>query len=125
MKIAISISGNDLDANFDTRFGRAFAFCFVDQDSNEWQVIDNPALSASSGAGVHAAQFVAKQGAQAVISGAFGPNAFDTLAAAEIDMYISSGNQDIKAKDILAEYNSGQLLKAESATHGGHHEGPR
>ena len=80
MKLAISISGNTLDSPFDTRFGRASAFCIVDTESDEWEAFENPALSASGGAGVQAAQFIARHGAQAVVSGAFGPNAFDTLS---------------------------------------------
>jgi predicted Fe-Mo cluster-binding NifX family protein len=123
MKIAISISGNTLDSPFDARFGRAAAFCIVDAESGEWQAFDNPALSASGGAGVQAAQFVARQGAQAVISGAFGPNAFDTLAAAEIEVYLAPSNQANTATEILAMFKAGQLSKAEAATHEGHHGG--
>ena len=125
MKLAISISGNTLESSFDARFGRASGFCIVDTETSEWQVFENPALSASGGAGVQAAQFVAEQGAKAVVSGAFGPNAFDTLAAAEIEMYVSSGNQNNTANEILKMFNSGLLSKVEAATQGGHHEGPR
>lgn len=125
MKLAISISGNTLDSPVDTRFGRASAFCIVDTETAKWQVLENPALSASGGAGVQAAQFIAEQGAQAIISGAFGPNAYDTLAAADIEMYLFPGNQGNTANEILEMFNSGQLAKAEAATHGGHHEGPR
>ena len=86
MKIAISISGNKLESPFDPRFGRAAAFCLVDSETGEWSSHENPALSASGGAGVQAAQFIAKLGAQAVISGAYGPNAADTLSPAGIEM---------------------------------------
>jgi predicted Fe-Mo cluster-binding NifX family protein len=125
MKLAISISGNKLDAPFDARFGRAAAFCIVEVESGEWQVFDNPALSASGGAGVQASQFVARQSVQAVVSGAFGPNAFDTLAAAEIDMYLAPGNEAHSAAEILDMFKAGQLTKAETATHTGHHGGRR
>lgn len=121
MKIAISISGNTLDSRFDARFGRAAAFCFVDAETGEWQAFENPALSALGGAGVQASQFVAGQGAQAVISGAFGPKAFDTLAAAEIIMYLAPGNEAHNAAEILEMFKAGQLTKAEAATHAGHH----
>lgn len=123
MKLAISISGITLDSPFDARFGRAAAFCIADTKTGEWQAFDNPALSASGGAGVQAAQFVCRQGAQAVISGAFGPNAFDTLAASEIEMYLASGNEARSAAEILEMFNAGQLTKAEAATHEGHHGG--
>jgi predicted Fe-Mo cluster-binding NifX family protein len=121
MKLAISISDNTLDSPFDPRFGRAAAFCIVDTETNEWEAFENPALSASGGAGVQASQFVAKQGAQAVVSGAFGPNAFDTLAAAGIEMYLAPGNEAHTAAEVFEMYKAGQLTRAEAATHAGHH----
>jgi predicted Fe-Mo cluster-binding NifX family protein len=123
MKLAISISGKTLDSPFDARFGRAAAFCIVDTENGKWQAFDNPALTASGGAGVQAAQFVARQGAQAVVSGAFGPNAFDTLAAAGIEMYLAPGNKAHSTAEILEMFKAGQLTKAEAATHEGHHGG--
>ena len=123
MKIAISISGTSLNSQFDACFGRAAAFCIADTETGEWEAFDNPALSASGGAGVQASQFVAKHGAQAVVSGAFGPNAFDTLAAAEIDMYLAPGNETHTAAEILEMFKARQLTRAEAASHAGHHGG--
>jgi predicted Fe-Mo cluster-binding NifX family protein len=124
MKLAISTSGNSLNSPFDARFGRAAAFCIVDTETGNWQAFDNPALSASGGAGVQASQFVAKHNVQAVVSGAFGPNAFDTLAAAEIEMCLAPGNEAHTVAEILEMFKTGQLTKAEAATHAGHHGGP-
>jgi predicted Fe-Mo cluster-binding NifX family protein len=124
MKLAISVAGKTLDSSFDARFGRAVAFCIVDTETGAWQTFDNPALSASGGAGVQASQFVAKHAVQAVVSGAFGPNAFDTLAAAEIEMYLAPGNEAHTAAEILEMFKAGGLTKAEVATHAGHHGGP-
>jgi predicted Fe-Mo cluster-binding NifX family protein len=121
MKLAISISNNSLNAAFDPRFGRAAAFCIVDTETGEWESFENPALSASGGAGVQASQFVAEHGAQAVASGAFGPNAFDTLAAAEVEMYLAPGNEVRTAAKVLEMFKAGQLTKANAATHEGHH----
>lgn len=123
MKLIISISGNKLESPFDPRFGRAAAFCFVDSETGEWTVHENPALSASGGAGVQAAQFVAKLGAQAVISGAYGPNAFDALSPAGIEMYLALTSDNLTAADVLALFKAGKLTKAEAATHAGHHGG--
>ena len=121
MILAISISGKTLDSPFDSRFGRALAFCIVDTETDKWQAFDNPALSASGGAGVQASQFVAEKGAQIVVSGAFGPNAFDTLYAAEVKMYLAPGNEAHTADEILKMFKAGLLTKAEAATHEGHH----
>ena len=123
MKIAISISGNKLESPFDPRFGRAAAFCLVDSETGEWSAHENPALSASGGAGVQAAQFIAKLGAQAVVSGAYGPNAFDALSPAEIEMYLAPADETLTAADVLALFKVGKLSKAAAATHAGHHEG--
>lgn len=123
MKIAISVSGNTFDSPFDPRFGRAAAFCMVDSETGVWTAHENPALSASGGAGVPAAQFVAKLGAQAVISGAYGPNAFDTLSPAGIEMYHAPTGETLTAAEVLALFKAGKLTKTEAATHAGHHEG--
>lgn len=123
MKLVISISGNKLDSPFDPRFGRAAAFCLVDSETGEWSAHENPALSASGGAGVQAAQFIAKLGAQAVISGAYGPNAADTLSPAGIEMYLMPGNETRTAAEVLALFKAGKLSKTEAATHAGHHGG--
>lgn len=125
MKLAISVVGKTLDSSFDARFGRAVAFCIVDAETGDWESFDNPALSALGGAGVQASQFVAKQGARAVVSGAFGPKAFDALAAAEIEMYLAPGNDARTATEILEMFKAGQLAKAKTATHAGHHGGHR
>lgn len=121
MKLVISISGNDLTSPFDPRFGRAAAFCLVDSETGEWTAHENPALSASGGAGVQAAQFIAGLGAQAVISGAYGPNAADTLSPAGIEMYLAPTSESLTAADVLALFKAGKLNKTDSATHAGHH----
>mgnify|MGYP000900418234 CR=1 FL=1 len=123
MKLAISINGNQLESSFDPRFGRATAFCLVDSETGAWTVHENPALSASGGAGVQAAQFVAKLGAQAVISGAYGPNAFDTLTPAGVEMYLAPSGENLTAAEVLALFKAGKMSKAEAATHAGHHGG--
>lgn len=123
MKLIISISGHKLDSPFDPRFGRAAAFCCVDSQTGEWTVHENPARSASGGAGVQAAQFVAGLGVQAVISGAYGPNAFDTLSPAGIEMYLAPAGDNLTAADVLALFKAAKLTKAEAATHAGHHGG--
>ena len=123
MKLAISIAGQTLDSPFDARFGRAESFCLVDSDTGAWSVHANPALSASGGAGVQAAQFVAKLGAQAVVSGAYGPKAYDTLSAGNIQRFLAPGNEARSGADILAAFRAGQLTEADGTTHGGHHGG--
>jgi len=123
MKIIITISGNTIDSPLDPRFGRAAAFCLVDSETGEWTVHQNPALSASGGAGVQAAQLIAKLGAQAVISGSYGPNAANTLSPAGIEMYLAPTGETLTAAQVLALFQTGKLSKAQTATHAGHHGG--
>ena len=123
MKLIISITGNKLNSPFDPRFGRAAAFCLVDSETGKWSAYENPALSASGGAGVQAAQFIAKLGAQAVVSGAYGPNAFDTLFPAGVEMYIAPTDSPLTGADVLALFKEGKLTKVEAPTHEGHHGG--
>jgi len=123
MKLIISITGNKLESAFDPRFGRAAAFCLVDSETGEWTAHENPALSASGGAGVQAAQYIAKLGAQAVVSGAYGPKAFDTLSPVGIEMYLAPTGETLTAADVLALFKAGKLSKATAATHNGHHGG--
>jgi len=88
MKIAITASGASLEAAFNPRFGRADNFVIYDTETHEVSTVSNiQNLNAAQGAGIQAAQNVADAGVQAVVSGHFGPKAFRTLEAAEIQMF--------------------------------------
>ena len=122
MKIAISASTNlNLDAPFDPRFGRARYFVIIDTETERWDAYPNPALNASGGAGVQAAQFIAGHGAQAAISGDFGPNAYNALAAAGIQMFLAPAGEALTARELLARHGEGQLKQVSAPTNLGHH----
>jgi predicted Fe-Mo cluster-binding NifX family protein len=78
-------------------------------------------VNAAGGAGSQAAQFVAQQGADAVISGDFGPNAYIALAAAEIKMYLHGPSRT--AREAIANFNAGMLEQVQAPTGAGHHGG--
>jgi predicted Fe-Mo cluster-binding NifX family protein len=109
MRIAISIKGNSITSQFDPRFGRAANFVIADDETEAWDCYANPASSAAGGAGVQAAQFLAGQGARAAISGDFGPNAFDALSAAGIQMIRAEDRPGLTAQALLAEFREGRL----------------
>lgn len=88
MKIVISSGGPDLDSAASPVFGRCPTYLFVDTDTMAYETVQNPAVSAGGGAGIQAAQFVIQQGAQAVLSGNVGPNAFQVFGAAGITIYL-------------------------------------
>jgi predicted Fe-Mo cluster-binding NifX family protein len=121
MKIAITTSTGNLEAPFDPRFGRGGYFVIFDSETEEWEAYPNPALNASGGAGVQAAQFIAGHGAQAAISGDFGPNAYNALAAAGIQMFLAPASEVLTARELLARHREGQLKQVTTPTTPGHH----
>ncbi|MGB6421707.1 MAG: NifB/NifX family molybdenum-iron cluster-binding protein, partial [Anaerolineales bacterium] len=115
-----SADGPQLEAQLDARFGRCAYFIFVDTETHAWEASPNPAIDASGGAGTQAAQFIANQGAQAVISGYFGPNAFEALDAAGIIMYAAAGG---RVESVVEQFSSGQRKKVTVPGASGHHGG--
>jgi predicted Fe-Mo cluster-binding NifX family protein len=86
MKIAITAMTPDLEGTVDPRFGRCPYLLFVDTDTLEFEAVENPFVEASGGAGIQAGQLVASKGAKAVLTGSCGPNAYQTLSAAGIEV---------------------------------------
>jgi predicted Fe-Mo cluster-binding NifX family protein len=113
MKIAFTTSGSDLTAPLDRRFGRAPSFLIYDLDSDTFEVADNRQnLSAAQGAGIQAAEAVARLGAKALVTGHCGPKAFRVLQAAGIAIY----NTDAPTVgEALDRYRTGKLTEAKSA----------
>jgi predicted Fe-Mo cluster-binding NifX family protein len=108
MKVAISVTAPELNAQLDARFGRAAAFVIVDTETDEWQGYANPAANDAGGAGIRAAEFIVKQGAEAVISGAFGPNASEVLDAANVKMHQAESGT---AAELVQRLKDGTLEK--------------
>lgn len=119
MKVLISASAPKLESSLDPRFGRAAYFLVVDSDTLEWTALENPAVHASGGAGIQAAQLASNHACTAVISGDFGPNAFNALQAAGIEMVQHSSPGPIT--EILELYKTGKLKKVSAPGNAGHH----
>jgi predicted Fe-Mo cluster-binding NifX family protein len=115
MKIAISVDGNCMSAQVDPRFGRARGFLLLDRESTQSEYIDNPNIDASGGAGIQTAQMLAGRGAEAVITGNIGPNAFRVLDAAGIVVYTGASGT---ARESLQAYKEGRLSKSATASVG-------
>ena len=81
MKVVVSAMGTDLDAQMDPRFGRCACFILVDTDTLVFEALENPNVMAAGGAGIQSAQLIANRGAEVVLTGNVGPNAFQTLSA--------------------------------------------
>jgi predicted Fe-Mo cluster-binding NifX family protein len=91
VKLAITSSGPTLDSQVDPRFGRAQYLLIVNTETLDLEAIENPNVTAGGGAGVQAAQMVVSRGAEAVLTGNCGPNAYRTLSAADIEVYAGVG----------------------------------
>lgn len=88
MRIVVSAQGDTLESPTSPVFGRCPTYVFVDSETMSFEAAPNPAMSQGGGAGIQAAQFVVERGAQAVLTGNLGPNAYDVLAAAGIPRYL-------------------------------------
>lgn len=106
MKIVVSAEGENLDALISTVFGRCPNFVFVDTETMQFEALSNPAMSESGGAGIQAAQFVIQRGAEAVLTGNLGPNAFDVLQAADVPVYLTSGGT---VRQAVKDHQAGRL----------------
>ena len=117
MKIGVSSTGKDLNARVDPRFGRCRYFLIVDTDTMSFESISNESEMASGGAGIQAAQTVAKAGAEAIITGNIGPNAFQTLSAAGIKVF--TGANGI-VKEAVEKYKKRELKDTTAPSVGSH-----
>jgi len=106
MKVVVSATGSNLDAAVSPVFGRCPYYVFVDTDTMQHEAVPNPAMTASGGAGIQAAQFVVERGAQAVLTGNVGPNAFNVLQAAGVPAYTATAGT---VREAVEAYKAGQL----------------
>ena len=89
MKLAITAQGSQRTDPIDLRFGRAKYLIVMDTETGEQAVHDNAVnLNAAQGAGIQTGRNVAELGVEAVITGNVGPNAFKTLNAAGVKIFI-------------------------------------
>lgn len=120
MKILLTATSPNLEANIDPRFGRGAYLITVDTNTLEWQAEPNPGVNASGGAGTQAAQIVANHQVAAVISGDFGPNAYNALQAAGISMYLYDATSTT-VKVAIEHFKAGKLESVAAPTGRGRH----
>ena len=115
MKIAVTAEGQDFSSAVDLRFGRAKWIIVVDTDTGQAQAHDNKLnLSLAQGAGIQTGQNVANLG---VLTGNMGPNAFKTLAAAKVRVFLAPGKQ---VEQVVAAFKRGELQELQQANVEGH-----
>lgn len=106
--IAISSEGPALTDMVDPRFGRAAGFVVLNMTTGDMSYVDNGgSQTMSQGAGIQAAENVARAGAGAVLSGFVGPKAFHALAAAGI--HVIQNVEDMTVGQAVELYRRGEL----------------
>jgi len=118
MKIAVTSQGKDLDSKVDPRFGRAAYILIVDISDEKVEVLDNSEnVNAFKGAGIQAAAMVGDSGADVLLTGFCGPNAFKMLAAAGVKV---ANDASGTVKDALEAFKKGKVSFADDANVEGH-----
>lgn len=104
MKVAITVNGPGNDPQVDPAFGRAPGFFIVDDETGASEYIDNAQnLNAAQGAGIQAAQTVARAGVRVLLTGNCGPKAFRALEAAGITVYDGVSGTALRAVEQLKQ----------------------
>lgn len=107
MQIAITLADNKgLESSISPIFGRCPFYILIDPESKGFKIEENPAQSASGGAGVKASQWLVENNVAAVISGNLGPKAHDVLSSANILAFKFKGGS---IEETLKAYNSKEL----------------
>ena len=113
MKIAVTSTGADVESEVDPRFGRAPYFLIVDSETFDFEALDNKEnVNALKGAGIQAAGMVSNKGAEVLLTGFCGPNAFKVLKAAKIGVANNAGGT---VRDAVEAYLDGKLPLADGA----------
>ena len=115
MNICITSTGEGLESQVDQNFGRARFFLFVDSETRETEAVEN--TPGAHGAGVQAAQLLSERGAGILITGNVGPNAYQGLRAAGIEIYAGAKGTTQQA---LEDYEAGILSLTDVPTRPGH-----
>lgn len=118
MKIAVTAQGKEPASEIDLRFGRAKYLLAVDTETGAVSVHDNEVnLNAAQGAGIQTGRNIAGLGVEAVITGNVGPNAFKTLSAAGIRVYLAKQQT---AAEAVEAFKTGSLKEVDQANVEGH-----
>jgi len=113
LRVAVSATGSGLDATVDPRFGRCPYFVIVDTETMLYEAVPNTSQYAPSGAGIQAAQTIASKGAKVVLTGSVGPNAYQALSAAGIQMITGVFGT---VREAVERYKSGQFRQTAAPT---------
>jgi predicted Fe-Mo cluster-binding NifX family protein len=118
MKIAVTAKGKEISSEIDLRFGRAKWIIVVDSQTGDFQAHDNAVnLNAVQGAGIQTGQNIANLDVEVVITGNVGPNAFKTLNAAGVTIFLA---EEQTVQNAIDSFKEGKLKKVNQANVEGH-----
>lgn len=118
MKVAVTAKGKTLQDKVDPRFGRAANILIIDVDNMVVEAIDNSVnINAFKGAGIQAATMIYDKGAEVLLTGFCGPNAFKTASAAGIKV-ISDVTGTVE--QAVKNFKTGKLEYSEAPNADGH-----
>jgi predicted Fe-Mo cluster-binding NifX family protein len=109
MKIVVTASDPELSSLVDPRFGRCAYFLFVDSETMQFEAVENPNLASTSGAGIQSAQLVVKKKANVLLTGSCGPNAFQTLQTAGVEVVVGVTGT---VQEAVQQYKLGKLHRS-------------
>ena len=112
MKIAISSTGPDFESEVDPRFGRCQYFLIVDLNDMSFETVANANIGQGSGVGIQSAKVVADKGAKALLTGNVGPNAYQALSAAGLDVITGVSGT---VREAAQQYKQGSLKPTRQA----------
>lgn len=108
MKIAIPVDEKSENASMGDRFGRAPYYCICETETNNLEIVENPAANARGGAGIQAVEFLVRQGITAVVVPSLGPNAQRVLKSSNIEIY---QGEKKPVKELLEKLKKNELPK--------------
>lgn len=117
MKIAVTAERPSLDARVDPRFGRCACFLVIETDDLSFEVLENTNVAMPGGAGIQAAEYMADQGVDHILTGNCGPNAYKALSAAGIG--VVTGCSGV-VREVVEQFRSGKLAAAGRPSVAGH-----
>lgn len=118
MKVAVTAQKPDETSQIDTRFGRAKWIIVIDTETGQSDVHSNEVnLNAVQGAGIQTGRNIANLGVDAVITGNVGPNAYKTLVAAQVQVFLASEDN---VQQAVAALKRGELEQVKHANVEGH-----
>ena len=106
MNICVTSQGDNLYSLVDPRFGRCQYFIIINPNTLDFEVVQNPSISAGGGAGIQSGQLMVNKGVEAVLTGNVGPNAFATLQAAGIKVIVGVTGM---VREAIEKYKKGEL----------------